>query len=263
MKRFRSRRRRIAALALLPATALVSIAITTAPAAAAEGTAVSLKASKGKVKAGAKVKLRGRFPARVETQAAGDETAAARADRRVRIEFQPAGKSRWQGAKLTVSDRKGRYTRELKVRRSGFYRAVAADGRASKPERVRVKSRLRVKVKRRHATVGQSVAIVGKVQPGITKRKVLVKVGSKKLKTRTNRNGQFKLIWSASGVGSYKVKAAAKGDRVAAGSSDKAGKTTVYRPAAASYYGPGLYGNGTACGQTLTPSTEGVAHKTM
>ena len=30
-----------------------------------------------------------------------------------------------------------------------------------------------------------------------------------------------------------------------------------------SYYGPGLYGNGVACGGTLTPSTIGVAHKTL
>lgn len=33
--------------------------------------------------------------------------------------------------------------------------------------------------------------------------------------------------------------------------------------AQASYYGPGLYGNKTACGQVLSPSTEGVAHKTL
>lgn len=31
----------------------------------------------------------------------------------------------------------------------------------------------------------------------------------------------------------------------------------------ASYYGPGLYGNGTACGRTLTPKTIGVAHKKL
>ena len=37
----------------------------------------------------------------------------------------------------------------------------------------------------------------------------------------------------------------------------------VYRPAAASYYGPGMYGNRTACGKTLTPSTVGVANKTL
>ena len=31
----------------------------------------------------------------------------------------------------------------------------------------------------------------------------------------------------------------------------------------ATYYGPGLYGNHTACGQTLTPQTMGVAHRTL
>lgn len=33
--------------------------------------------------------------------------------------------------------------------------------------------------------------------------------------------------------------------------------------ALASWYGPGLYGNRTACGQTLTPGLPGVAHKTL
>ena len=31
----------------------------------------------------------------------------------------------------------------------------------------------------------------------------------------------------------------------------------------ASWYGPGIYGNRTACGQTLRPATLGVAHKTL
>jgi rare lipoprotein A (peptidoglycan hydrolase) len=260
MKRFRIWRRRTAALALLPATALISIAITSAPAGAAEGTVANFSAGKGKVRSGAKVKLRGRFPARIQTQAAGETTP--RRDRRVRLEFQPAGKDRWQRAKTTLSDRKGRYSRRVKVRRSGFFRAVAADGQTSKPERIRVKSRLRAEVKRKHARVGQRVAIVGRVKPA-TRRKVIVRIGGKKLKTHTNGKGRFKLRWSAAGAGTYKAKAKARGDRVAAGSKAKAGRTTVYRPVAASYYGPGLYGGRTACGQTLTPSTEGVAHKTM
>jgi len=36
-----------------------------------------------------------------------------------------------------------------------------------------------------------------------------------------------------------------------------------FRSAGASWYGPGLYGNKTACGQTLRASTIGVAHKTL
>lgn len=36
-----------------------------------------------------------------------------------------------------------------------------------------------------------------------------------------------------------------------------------WRVGGASWYGPGLYGNGVACGGTLRPSTVGVAHKTL
>ena len=54
-----------------------------------------------------------------------------------------------------------------------------------------------------------------------------------------------------------------RGTGLAVGSSDSAGKFTVYRNAVASWYGPGLYGNGVACGGTLSPSTIGVANKTL
>lgn len=39
--------------------------------------------------------------------------------------------------------------------------------------------------------------------------------------------------------------------------------STTWQSAVASSYGPGLYGNRTACGQTLTTTTIGVAHLTM
>ena len=37
----------------------------------------------------------------------------------------------------------------------------------------------------------------------------------------------------------------------------------AWRYGHASWYGPGLWGNKTACGQTLLPQTMGVAHKTL
>lgn len=37
----------------------------------------------------------------------------------------------------------------------------------------------------------------------------------------------------------------------------------AWRYGGASWYGPGLWGNKTACGQTLRPKTMGVAHKTL
>lgn len=39
--------------------------------------------------------------------------------------------------------------------------------------------------------------------------------------------------------------------------------STPMRYGGASWYGPGLYGRQTACGQTLGPTTLGVAHKTL
>jgi hypothetical protein len=41
---------------------------------------------------------------------------------------------------------------------------------------------------------------------------------------------------------------------------------TIFSPmrtAGATWYGPGLYGHQTACGQTLEPETIGVAHRTL
>ena len=40
-------------------------------------------------------------------------------------------------------------------------------------------------------------------------------------------------------------------------------RLNVYRRAAVSWYGPGLYGNKLSCGGRLTPGTLGVAHKTL
>lgn len=39
--------------------------------------------------------------------------------------------------------------------------------------------------------------------------------------------------------------------------------SSEFLTASASWYGPGLYGNGTACGQKYTPEIIGVAHKTL
>ena len=80
---------------------------------------------------------------------------------------------------------------------------------------------------------------------------------------RTKANGTFALRWTPERTGSYAVRAyGVHGKRVRAARSAPR-KLTSYRFAHASYYGPGLYGNGVACGGTLLPGTMGVAHKTL
>jgi rare lipoprotein A (peptidoglycan hydrolase) len=50
------------------------------------------------------------------------------------------------------------------------------------------------------------------------------------------------------------------------GGADTSGQDIAFSPmrtAGATWYGPGLYGNRTACGEVLRPSTIGVAHRKL
>jgi rare lipoprotein A (peptidoglycan hydrolase) len=83
------------------------------------------------------------------------------------------------------------------------------------------------------------------------------------LRTATEARGSFRTRISPDLAGNYAVRAyVAHGARTRAGASP-ARRLTAYRQAGASYYGPGLYGNGVACGGTLLPGTLGVANKTL
>lgn len=48
-----------------------------------------------------------------------------------------------------------------------------------------------------------------------------------------------------------------------AGASTPPAKTKVHRTGIATWFGPGFYGQQTACGQTLTPAVVGVANRTL
>jgi rare lipoprotein A (peptidoglycan hydrolase) len=57
-----------------------------------------------------------------------------------------------------------------------------------------------------------------------------------------------------------------EGGASTASSQTQAGEGIAFAPmrsAGATWYGPGLYGNYTACGQVLRPSTVGVAHRSL
>ena len=126
----------------------------------------------------------------------------------------------------------------------------------------KTETNVKVDVKR-HVGTGKVVKITGKVHPADSRR-VTIKAAGKTVKSvKTNKDGTFRARWSTPGAGVYKVKAVAQATYSAerAGSAEK--QVNVYRAAQASYYGPGLYGNGTACGKTLTPSTLGVANKSL
>jgi hypothetical protein len=223
-----------------------------------------IDASSRTVKVGKPVTLRGSFP---------DAPKA-----RVEIRYRAAGAHNWVATGHTTTGAAGRYATRVQPRRSGYWRAelVAPAVRNSQPvgettpidtgtgnERIAVRSRTKATVHGRHATVGRTVRVEGKVTPAGVRRKVVVQVGGQEETTRAGRDGKFSVSWNARSTGTFPVRVSARSNRAAKGSSDSAGRVTVYRPAAASWYGPGLYGNTMACGGTLTPATLGVAHKSM
>ena len=118
----------------------------------------------------------------------------------------------------------------------------------------------------RHVLRGDDDPVHGSVRPGRRGRTVLIQVRhdghgwDTVAHAKTGADGRFRTSWSTHSLGDYDVRAKVGNT----GPSRKAEhRVTVYKASEASWYGPGFYGNRTACGETLEPGTLGVAHKTL
>lgn len=123
-------------------------------------------------------------------------------------------------------------------------------------------SGVELKLSKRHSLAGNRLKVKGTVAPGGV-RTVEIDVNGKRVKQlKTEADGSFHGRWKTGNPGIYKVQAVVKQEGAAPVESG-AKRVNVYRSVQASYYGPGLYGNGLACGGTLNPGTLGVANKTL
>jgi rare lipoprotein A (peptidoglycan hydrolase) len=134
---------------------------------------------------------------------------------------------------------------------------------------VGVRARLTVKA-RRHQLRDRGVKVTGELTPGDPGRRIAVQRPTGKggwdtiAATETGEGGAFRARFEPSSLGAYELRA-----RVGASRSNLGDRVAldhpvyVYREDQASYYGPGFYGNRTACGQILREGTVGVAHKRL
>jgi rare lipoprotein A len=77
-------------------------------------------------------------------------------------------------------------------------------------------------------------------------------------------DGSFLARWRTDEIGSFTVRAIVAGAAAqAADSSPLTTSVTIYRPARATWFGPGFYGKHTACGQVMSHALLGVAHRTL
>jgi rare lipoprotein A len=144
---------------------------------------------------------------------------------------------------------------------------AAASSQPSHPHHrpLRVRSHVSLHLSGHVVLGGSDLTARGKVRPSGARRVKVVFRGprSQILTTRSRANGTFTVRWSPQEVGNYAVRAFGVHDRHSHGAASKVRHLTSYRQAGASYYGPGLYGNGVACGGTLSRDTLGVANKTL
>jgi rare lipoprotein A len=145
----------------------------------------------------------------------------------------------------------------------GIAPATAKNSPHRQPERVH--SHVSLHLSGHTVLSGSGLAVRGKVRPSGRHRVKVVLSGpdARVLILTSKADGSFALRWSPDRIGNYAVRAFGIHDRRSRGSISKARRLTSYRQAAASYYGPGLYGNGVACGGTLMPGRLGVANKTL
>ncbi len=119
----------------------------------------------------------------------------------------------------------------------------------------------------RGALVRRAHIIRGSVAPGSAGRAVVVQVRARHGAwmtvgtPRAGARGGFSTTWTPIHLGRSSFRAFPAGQASVAAATAPSVEVTVFLPTRATYYGPGLFGHRTACGQTLTRHILGVAHR--
>ena len=131
---------------------------------------------------------------------------------------------------------------------------------------VKVAAKITLKVNPDDIFQGRAVRLSGHLFPAVPGRSVLLqqKVQGewRSIKRVAVNDGYFAGRFEANNKGHRRVRVTFGGDSISSRARTSQ-EMTIYERDPATWYGPGLYGNRTACGQTLTTETLGVAHKSL
>jgi rare lipoprotein A len=132
--------------------------------------------------------------------------------------------------------------------------------------RKRTQASVWVRHVRRNIVVGHTALVSGKLQPGLKGHVVRLQRRTPKGwatidRALTRVGGAFRFSFTPRSIGTLNLRVQFPGDKGARKARRAAGRLNVFRHAHASWYS--LYGNRTACGQTLGYGTLGVAHKAL
>lgn len=145
------------------------------------------------------------------------------------------------------------------------YRFVV-DGRPSNTIRIRVRPRLRIDARPADVLKDRKVVLVGRTRPLVKGRvaSVLWRVDGRWRKVSDVKvgDGRFRIETQANAYGRRPVRVVFDGDKLNSYRKDRA-RLRVHRREMATWYGPGFYGNRTACGQRYHRDLLGVAHRTL
>ena len=192
------------------------------------------------------------------------------------VSLQRNSSGAWRDVRTATvgADRKVRF-RVKGVRKSAGYRleydgsstlATSAMSATSDGIRVRVKPRLTLRVRPARVMAGDAVRVKGVLRPPESGRRVTIKRRTdgrwRRIARPRVRDGRYSARFEPGESSRSRVKVAFRGDGANAGARRKR-RLVVYEPDLATWYGPGLYGNRTACGRTLGYDTVGVAHRTL
>jgi rare lipoprotein A len=128
-----------------------------------------------------------------------------------------------------------------------------------------VHTTLRVRAQQLNVLAGHPATVTGTLRPGLSGKAVALQVlgqhGWRTLtRTLTGVQGRFKLRYVPAQTGSELLRLRFVGDASDLGAHRRLGRLNIYHLAGASWYGGG---GQTACGGSLTSSTQGVANKTL